>query len=459
METAAAKEIVGKKLDVLFESLDVLDWTTKEFDYVATCGIVASDIPALIDLAADWMDPEFHDQTYKTVSEYRPVFAWRTLGQLEATEAIEPLLAMSNVLDEHADEWFLTEFPAVFSLIGEPALKPLADFLGDEENNEFARACAADSIKEIGSRRRHLRDSAVRLLNQELGKFASDEPFLNGSLVAFLLDLNAVEAVQTLEKAHSLDVVDTSVCGKWEIVKAELGVEGSGLAMPEFPCNSTSGSDLPTAARNAADRLFEHDELNGDALRDQNEMLAIMFRQSPEFQGLSEEDPNWPSTLLEIAASYLGVSFLNISLNDVNEVLYEIFPRKVSTTADSAAQIIDQLHGFFKFIDRVFETKEAKKIANSLTGDAADRLQVELADSSNFGMAKSMWAQGSAAGFDMTRENDVSQFIELYNRSLNPDHAGDPGVSMTMTPDEKRVFNKKRKKQLAKKQQKKKKKR
>lgn len=70
METAAAKEIVGKKLDVLFESLDVLDWTTKEFDYVATCGIVASDIPALIDLAADWMDPEFHDQTYKTVSEY-----------------------------------------------------------------------------------------------------------------------------------------------------------------------------------------------------------------------------------------------------------------------------------------------------------------------------------------------------------------------------------------------------
>lgn len=72
-------------------------------------------------------------------------------------------------------------------------------------------------------------------------------------------------------------------------------------------------------------------------------------------------------------------------------------------------------------------------------------------------MAKSMWAQGSAAGFDMSSQTDVAQFVALYNDSLNPSNGGNPKIPATMTADEKRAFNKKRRKQLAKKKSKKKK--
>lgn len=459
METSTAKDIVGQKLAVLFGKLDNPDWKTREIDYVATCKIVEADIPVLIDFAFDWADGEFHDQAYDTGFEYQPVFAWRTLGQLGATEAIRPLLELSNVLDSDGDDWFLAEFPHVFCLIGEPALEPLSHFLADMENLDFARASAADSIRQIGIRHGALRDSAVQLLTQELGKFVPSSEELSGSLVAGLLDLKAVESVETLEKAHSLNLVDTGMCGKWDMVKSELAVEGSGLAMPEFPYNSIYSQLSPAAARNAAGRMFEEGELDHDALEEQNDILSRIFQQSPEFKKLTQEYWSWPCTLLDLAANYSGVSFLDISIGEFNEVLFEIFPRKVSTPANSARQIVDELHHFFNFIARVFEIKKAKTIAESLTSDAAGTLQSELADSSNFGIAKSMWAQGSAAGFDMTSEADVAQYINLYNDSLNPDNAGDPNVPVTMTPDEKRAFNKKRKKQLAKQQKKKKKKR
>ena len=457
METLTSKDIVGQKLAALSGELDDSDWKTREIDYVANCKIVETDVPVLIEMAFDWADGEFHEQAHGTNLEYQPVFAWRTLGQLGATEAIEPLLELSNVLDGDGDEWFLEEFPHVFGLIGEPALEPLSHFLGDKENLHFARACAAISIRQIGTRHTALRDSAVQLLTQELGKCVLGSEELNGSLVSELLELKAVESVETLEKVHSLNLVDTGMCGKWSSVKSELAIEGSGLAMPEFPYNSIYSQLSPAVARSAAARMFDEGELDHDALEQQNDTLSRIFEQTPEFEKLTLEYWSWPCTLLELAANYCGVSFVDISIRDVNEVLFELFPRKVSTPADSAAQIVDELHHFFSFIARVFEIKQAKAIAKSLTDDATRKLKAELADSSNFGMAKSMWAQGSAAGFDMSSQTDVAQFVALYNDSLNPSNAGNPKIPATMTADEKRAFNKKRKKQLAKKKRKKKK--
>ena len=122
METSTAKDIVGQKLAALSTELDDSDWKTRDIDYVANCKIVEADVPVLIKMAFDWADGEFHEQAYDTDFEYQPVFAWRTLGQLGATEAIKPLLELSNVLDSDGDDWFLEEFPDVFGLIGEPAL-------------------------------------------------------------------------------------------------------------------------------------------------------------------------------------------------------------------------------------------------------------------------------------------------------------------------------------------------
>jgi len=152
METSTAKDTVGQKLAALSLELDGSAWETREVDYVANCNIVEADVPVLIKMAFDWADEEFHEQAYDTELEYQPVFAWRTLGQLGATEAIEPLLELSNVLDSDGDDWFLEEFPHVFGLIGEPALEPLSHFLADKENFDFARACAVSSIRQTPNR-------------------------------------------------------------------------------------------------------------------------------------------------------------------------------------------------------------------------------------------------------------------------------------------------------------------
>jgi hypothetical protein len=453
-------ELTRKKL--LAISADEIrddDWKNDEVDYVAACNIVTEDVTALIDIAFDWANDEFHEQAYGTDAEYLPVVAWRTLGQLRATQAIQPLLELSNVLDSDGDDWFLEEFPHVFGLIGQPAIEPLQHFMADEDNLDFARSCAADSIWRIAEVDSSLRDRAVEIYTNELEKCRKGSEELYGTLVAKLLDLNAVEFAGVLEKVHSLDLVDTGMCGHWHVVKAELGIEGTGMPMPEFPTNSIYESLSPAMAQRAAEGIFADGELDHDALQQQNDVLSRLFQSTPEFKRLKQEYWQWPSTLLEIAANYCGASFLDISVRDVNEVLFEIFPRKVSTQPESAEQIVDELRHFFEFVGRVFELKQAKTIAKSLTGNAQEQLRSELSDSSNFGIAKSMWVQGDAAGFDMTNESDVAQFMSLYNDSLNANNAGDPSIPLTMTADEKRAFHKKRKKELAKKQAKKKKER
>ncbi|WP_169615802.1 hypothetical protein [Nodosilinea sp. P-1105] len=53
---------------------------------------------------------------------------------------------------------------------------------------------------------------------------------LNGALVACLMDLEAQEAMPTMEKAFSARRVDEEIPGSWKIVKSEMGLmAGSGL--------------------------------------------------------------------------------------------------------------------------------------------------------------------------------------------------------------------------------------
>ena len=52
-------------------------------------------------------------------------------------------------------------------------------------------------------------------------------------------------------------------------------------------------------------------------------------------------------------------------------------------------------------------------------------------DPSRFGMAKSFFTMGKASGFDMTSEEGMGEFIQLYNASVAeslPDEGGFPGL-------------------------------
>ena len=78
-------------------------------NYVAEFGLTTADVPALVAVLQRWVDvveEEEPDEDPEPQPEWcAPIHAWRALGQLRAVEAIEPMLAQNDRLDEAIDDW------------------------------------------------------------------------------------------------------------------------------------------------------------------------------------------------------------------------------------------------------------------------------------------------------------------------------------------------------------------
>src|SRR5438132_4238107 len=80
-------------------------------------GLTREHIPGLIRMATD---PELNGADSESLEVWAPVHAWRALGQLQAEEAIEPLLPMFHGMEEN--EWVQDELPEVYGMIGPNAI-------------------------------------------------------------------------------------------------------------------------------------------------------------------------------------------------------------------------------------------------------------------------------------------------------------------------------------------------
>ena len=135
---------------------------------------------------------------------------------------------------------------------------------------------------------------------------------------------------------------------------------------------------------------------------------------------------------LEFGLNYRGEIIDEITLGGVDEFLFEYVPRKVSTEPEQAASIVVELTRFWEYLDRVYELPEAKSIIEWLKMDGmVARLEADLSDPANFGMAKSIFMSGKAAGYDMTSEKGTAEFMAAYNRSLQPDVESAPAPTVT----------------------------
>lgn len=205
---------------------DTWKWEQGDPDYVKLFGLGPEHIPTLIDIAREWVEDE---ERPEDDTLYGPVHAWRALGQLRAAEAVEPLLAMQNAMDEQSPDWYLEEFHEVFGMIGPPAVPALAAYLADQQNAEFPRASAAHGLCEIAKRHPEARDQVVEILTRQLANNEPEVYSLNAFLIGYLADLKAVESAEVIERAYAAGVVDETVVGYWTRVRKELGVEGLGL--------------------------------------------------------------------------------------------------------------------------------------------------------------------------------------------------------------------------------------
>ena len=213
-------------------------WTDGVPDYAFEYSLTAEHIPALIEAATNWVESSSDDPEV-----YGQVHAWRALGQMRAVEAVQPLLDVQDELDELKDDWYLEEFHHVFGLIGPPAIDQLAAFLADDRHGEFPRLNASSGLVEVARRFPETRGQVLSILTAELGRPEDDGEF-NGHLVSNLLDLDAIEAAEHIERAFAANVVDPTIVGHWGDVRRKLGVSGLGLAPDESPGWTTIGERM-----------------------------------------------------------------------------------------------------------------------------------------------------------------------------------------------------------------------
>jgi hypothetical protein len=182
-------------------------------------GFTPEHVPELIRMSIDselnWADAESDEV-------WAPIHAWRVLGLLRAEEAIEPLLGL---LEEFEDStWPGEEFPEVFGQIGPAAIPALTRYLTERSHDTWNRATCAGALAKIGAAWPEARGECIATLAGLLEDSAEDDRELLGSVVADLLDLDAVEAAPALERAFAEDRVELSAAGDWEDVQVELGL-------------------------------------------------------------------------------------------------------------------------------------------------------------------------------------------------------------------------------------------
>lgn len=188
-------------------------------DYIEL-GLGREHIPELIDMATDEglgrADPE-------SLEVWAPIHAWRTLGQLRAEEAIEPLFSLLGT----DDDWAHEELPVVYGMIGQAAISPLSRYLGDTSYDLYSRVGAAHGIVQVATRDPHTRGECLSALSRQMERFTENDPSLNGFLVAYLLDLHAVEKISLMQRAFDAGSVDPTIAGDWEDVQVEFGLKNA----------------------------------------------------------------------------------------------------------------------------------------------------------------------------------------------------------------------------------------
>jgi len=165
------------------------------------------------------------------------------------------------------------------------------------------------------------------------------------------------------------------------------------------------------------------------------EELADEFEKSAFARSLGDmtagESASLVESFLEHAWDYEGMNPSRADLEAVRETLYDWTPRKVSAEPEYFEKLPLALGAYFRFLHATGRLPDPEPFL-TLADEARKKLPRLAADPANWGMAKSLFMQGTAAGFDMTTEEGMRTFQAVYNASLlrrmppEPDEAEDP---------------------------------
>jgi len=172
---------------------------------------------------------------------------------------------------------------------------------------------------------------------------------------------------------------------------------------------------------NIHQQIFDRDGLPLEKkARQYQDDLMQLFEQSPEGQALWNEgiEPGWASMMMDFGIHYLSVTPPQMSPDNVRQILFDLFPRKVSASADEAPEIVRELQAFWNFLQREFHLENAAACLTVLDEKTARKLKKEMSDPANFGIAKSFVTMGMQRGFDMSSEEGINAWMATYNAEI-----------------------------------------
>jgi len=165
----------------------------------------------------------------------------------------------------------------------------------------------------------------------------------------------------------------------------------------------------------ALDEQEDYDGVETDAYQD---ALFDLFAASQEGQTQAEINPEmgfWVYQSMYYAHAYIGVTLPQMDVDDMGELLLEVFPRKISTSSpDELKTAVPEIVAFWQYLQRVYNLPNAESVLAFLQ-QVEPKFIRAMNDPAKFGMAKSFFVQGQDAGFDMTDETQMNQFMLLYN--------------------------------------------
>ena len=147
------------------------------------------------------------------------------------------------------------------------------------------------------------------------------------------------------------------------------------------------------------------------------------FEASPEGQDLVRQGGTvgWADTFMDLGMGYLEVTPATMTAEQLKTILFELFPRKVSAEPGCGQEIVAELQAFWRFLRREFGLPNAGACLQVLATGTALRLDREMQNPANFGLAKAFLAQGLAHGFDMATPEGIQAWTEFV---LRPDRMG-----------------------------------
>lgn len=152
----------------------------------------------------------------------------------------------------------------------------------------------------------------------------------------------------------------------------------------------------------------------------QNDLMRL-FAPSPEGQTLTNEgiDGGRTFTFLDFGINYLGMTPPQMSADSLRTILFQLFPQKFTTTLEDSPNMIRELQQFWQFLKREFNLKNADACLKVLNDKATvKRYEKEMRNSANYGIAKSFAMMGLERGFDLSTQEGVDEWMQIYNEEL-----------------------------------------